>query len=96
MRLENVHIWVDPPCYVDDLMILRNRVSGFECSNMGSAVLEGGRSDDIHIFCFQAEKCANMDCVDVKGSLFADCKEWHFQSRNVQIIAVPSCNRVIC
>ena len=35
-----------------------------------------------------------MDCVELQACLFADCQEWHFQSRNVQIIAVPSCKGV--
>ena len=46
---------------------------------MGSAVLQGCRSGDIHEFCFQAAKRADMDCVEQQRSLFADCQEWHFQ-----------------
>ena len=65
-------------------------------SSMGSAALEGGRSDDIHIFCFQAEKRANMDCVEVQGGQFDDSQEWHFQVRNFQIRAAPSSKGTIC
>ena len=61
---------------------------------MSSGVLEGGQSVDIHEFCFQAAKRSDMDCVDLQVGLFADCQEWHFKSRNVQIIGVPSCRRV--
>ena len=45
---------------------------------MGSALLEGARSADIHEFCFQATKRSDMDCVELQGCLFADCQEWHF------------------
>ncbi len=61
---------------------------------MGRAVLEVGRSADIHEFCFQGAKLSDMDRVDVQGVPFADCHEWHFWSRNVKIIAVPCCKRV--
>ena len=44
MTLGNVHIWVVPLCFVVDLLIPRNRISGFKRSNMGSVVLEIGRS----------------------------------------------------
>ncbi len=63
---------------------------------MGSAVLEVGRSADIHEFYFQAAKRLHMNCVELQGCLFADCQEWHFLSRNVQIIAVTSWRRSIC
>ena len=33
-------------------------------SNMGSAVLEGGCSADIHEYCFQAAKRSDMFCVE--------------------------------
>ncbi len=46
---------------------------------MGSAVLEVGRSANIHKFCFQAAKRSDMDCVELQFGLFADCMEWHFQ-----------------
>ena len=45
---------------------------------MGSAVLEGCRSADIHEFSFQAAKRTDMDCVELRGGLFADCQYWHF------------------
>ncbi len=35
-----------------------------------------------------------MNCVELKGSLFADRQEWHFHQRTVYIRAVPSCKRV--
>ena len=47
---------------------------------MSSAVLEGGRSADIHELCFQAAKPSDMDCVEVQGGLFDDSHEWHFQA----------------
>ena len=47
---------------------------------MSSAVLEGGRSADIHELCFQAAKRSYMDCVEVQGCLFADSHEWNFQA----------------
>ncbi len=40
--------------------------------NMGSAVLDGGRSSYIHGFCFQAAKRSDMDCVELQECLFAD------------------------
>ena len=46
---------------------------------MGSAVLEVGRSADIHEFCFQGAKRSDMDSVDVQGVQFANCQEWQFQ-----------------
>ena len=39
---------------------------------MSSAVLEGGHSDDIHEFCFEAVKRSDMDCVEMHGVLFDD------------------------
>ncbi len=47
---------------------------------MCSAVLEVGRSADIHEFCFLAAKRADMNCTEVQGCLFADCQEWHIQA----------------
>ena len=47
---------------------------------MSSAVLEVGRSADIHEFCFLAAKYADMNCAEVQGFLFADFQEWHFQA----------------
>ena len=40
-------------------------------SNMGSAILEGGRPANIHEYCFQAAKC-DMECIEEQGVLFAD------------------------
>ena len=42
---------------------------------MISDILEGGRSADIHDFCFQAAKRSDMDCVELHGGLFDDCQE---------------------
>ncbi len=94
MKLGNVHIWAVPPCYVVELMILRNRVFRLRNVNMGSAVLQGGRSANIHELCFQAAKRSDKVCVYLQWVLFADCPESHFRSRNVQIIAVSSYKRV--
>ena len=41
-------------------------------TNTCSAVLEDGRSANIHEFCFQAAKRSDMDCFDVQGGLFAE------------------------
>ncbi len=41
---------------------------------MGNAVLEGDRSADIHLFCFQAAKRSDMYSVEMQG------QEWYFQS----------------
>ena len=46
---------------------------------MGSPALQDERSADIHELSFQAAKCATMDCVELKGSLFVDCHERHLQ-----------------
>ncbi len=46
---------------------------------MGSAVLERGRSANIHEFCFQATKRSDMECVELQWCLFADCQEWQFE-----------------
>ena len=72
MTLGNVHIWVVPLCYVVDLPIPRNRVFGFETFNMGSAVLEGGRSPDIQEFCFHVAKRSDMYCGEMQWGLFDD------------------------
>ncbi len=64
--LGNVHTWVVSPCYVVDLMILRNRF--FRLRNFQvwiSAVLQGGRSADIHEFSFHTAKRADMDSVEL-------------------------------
>ena len=79
LRLGNVNIWLVSPFNVVDLLILRNRFSGFESSNIGSAVLEDGLSAYIHEFCFQAAKRLNMDCVELERGLFVDCQSWYFQ-----------------
>ena len=46
---------------------------------MCSAVLEDGRSANIHEFCFQAAKRSDKECVELQECLFADYQEWHFQ-----------------
>ncbi len=42
---------------------------------MCSAVVERGRSADIHEIIFQAAKRSDMDCVEQQGGLFADSLE---------------------
>ncbi len=76
LRLGNFHIWVVPPCYEVELLVLRNAFSGFKCLNMGRAVLEVGRFADIHEFCFQADKRSDMVCVELQGGQIADSQEW--------------------
>ncbi len=34
---------------------------------MGSAILVGGRFDDIKEFCFQAAKYLDVDCAELQG-----------------------------
>ena len=46
---------------------------------MGSVVLEGGRSADIHEFFFQAAKHSDMEFVQLEECVFAECQEWNFQ-----------------
>ena len=57
----------------------------------GSAVLEGGRSADIHEFCFQAAKLSEMDCAELQGAYLLKVRNGTFRLRNVQIWAMPSC-----
>ena len=73
MRLRDVHIRVVPPCYVVEFRFSGIAFSGFEF------FLEGRRSADIHEFCFQAAKRSDMDCVELRGGLFVDCKAWLIQ-----------------
>ena len=80
LKLGYVHVWVVPPSYVVDLLILRNRVFRLRNVEISVAVMEGGRSADIHEFCFQAAKLSDMDCVELQGGLFADCQKWYFQA----------------
>ena len=61
---------------------------------MLSAVLEGGRSADIHEFCFQTGKRSDMDCIELQGGQIADSQEWDLMLRKDQIIRVPSCKRI--
>ncbi len=68
------------PSYVVLLLILRNRVFRIRKVEIWVAVMEVGRSADIHEFCFQAAKLSDMDCVELLGGLFADCQKWHFQA----------------
>ncbi len=63
-----------------DLLILVNRVQALKRSNIGSAVLEDGRSNDIIEFCFQSAKCTDMDFDEKKGSLFDDSLEWYYHA----------------
>ena len=43
---------------------------------MGSALLVGGRFDDIQEFFFQAAKRSDMNCAELQGLLLADCQEF--------------------
>ena len=47
---------------------------------MSRSVFYIGRSADIHVFCFQAAKRSDMNCIEVQVGQFADCEEWHFQA----------------
>ncbi len=58
---------------------------------MCSAVLEDGRSVDIHEFCFQAAKRTDMDSVELQGGLFVHCEAWDIQVSKILIIVVQSC-----
>ena len=73
-----------------------SRFQASKRSNMGSAVLEGGRSADIHEFIFQAAGLSDMDCVELQWFSLLIVRNGIFKSRNVQIIAVPSCKRIEC
>ncbi len=46
-------------------------IQSYKRSYTGSAVLEGGRSADIHEMFFQAAKSSDMEFVDLQGCLFA-------------------------
>ena len=63
-----------------DLLILRNRVFRLRNVEIWVAVMEGGSSTDINVFCFQAAKLSDMDSVELQGGLFADCQKRHFQA----------------
>ena len=41
----------------------KSRFQASKRTNMGSAVLEGGRPANIHEFCFQAAKRSDLECV---------------------------------
>ena len=62
---------------------------------MGSAVLEGGLSADIHEICFQAAKLLNMDSVELQGGLFVDSLDSIFRSRTFKVFVVTSSKRVV-
>ncbi len=57
---------------VDLLILKKSRFQASKRKDMGSAVLEDGRSANIHEFCFQASKRSDMDCFEVQGGLFAE------------------------
>ena len=61
-------------------MSLRIAFSGFKRSNMGCAVLEGGRSADFHEFCFQAAKRSEMCRAVMKGLRFANTQQSCFEA----------------
>ncbi len=70
------------------------RFQASKCSNIVSAVLEVGRSSDIHEFCFQAVKVQIWTVSNCKRSNLLIVRNGIFRSLNVQIIAVQSCKRV--
>ncbi len=49
-----------------------SRFQASKRTNMGSSVLEGRRSANIHEFCFQSAKRSDMECVELQGCLIAD------------------------
>ena len=61
---------------------------------MSCAVLLGGRFADVQEFCFQAAKRSDIDCVELESYLFVVFQHCIFRSRDVRIIAVPSCKMV--
>ncbi len=66
-----------------------SRFVALKRSNKGCPVLEGGRSANIHEFCFQAAKRTNMDCIEV-----LIVRNGIFKYRNLQIIALSLCKGV--
>ena len=52
---------------------------------MGSAVLVGGRFDDIQEFCFQAAKHSDLDSTELEGVLFAVRQVWYFEAPKVPL-----------
>ena len=61
---------------------------------MGSAVLEGGGTDDIHEYIFQAAKVQICNVLNCKWVYLLIVRNGIFMSGNVQIIAVTSWKRV--
>ena len=49
----------------------KSRFQTSKRTNMGSAILEGGRPANIHEFCFQAAKRSDMERVYLQVGLFA-------------------------
>ena len=72
----NAQIWAVKSSYEADLLMLRNPVFRPKRSDMGIAVLVGGRFDDIREFFFQAAKRSDMDFAEQQVRLLADCQEW--------------------
>ena len=61
---------------------------------MGRAVLQGGRSADIHEICFQTANRSDKDWVEVQGVQFLIVRNGIYRLRNVQKRAVLSCKMV--
>ncbi len=59
---------------------------------MGRAVLQAGRSADIHEFCFQDSKRADMVSGEMKG-IYLLISRMAFLVSKFKIIAVSSCKR---
>ena len=60
-----------------------SRFQASKRSNMGSAVLEGGLSADIHEFCFDAAKRSDMDLSKYKGVYLLNVSNGIFRQRKV-------------
>ena len=63
---------------------LESRFQASKRSNMGSTILEGCRSTDIHEFCFQAAKRSDMDCPELQRGYLRIVRNFIFRLRNVQ------------
>ena len=79
---------------VCNFLMLRNRYSGCESTNMGIAIIKGLRFADSKESLFQASKLFNIcSPVQVSGR-FADIQEFFFKLQNIQIINVSNCKKV--
>ena len=75
--------------------MLRNRV--YRLGNVHIWVVLSVKVVDLMMFrncVFKLRKNSRMGCADLQEGRFADCQEWRFRLRNVQIRAVPSSKSV--